>query len=103
MTGISARTLGESQRQDTENERETCHEDRAEPELAGLEDRLESITPHVFPLFCELDNEDGILASQADKNHEADLSKDIVVHSTQPDAGKSCQHAHGHNENDAQG
>jgi hypothetical protein len=41
----------------------------------------------VLDLLGELDNQDGVLAGQADQHHQADLREDVVVHLHQPDAG----------------
>src|SRR6201997_630069 len=41
----------------------------------------------------ELDDQDGVLARQADQHHEADLREQVVVQAAGGDAGQGAQHA----------
>ncbi len=50
----------------------------------------------------ELDNEDRVLASEADKHNEADLGEDVVIAAFKPDARDGEEQAHGYDENDGQ-
>jgi hypothetical protein len=50
----------------------------------------------------ELDDEDGVLASEPHENDQANLHKDIVVTSREPNAKQSRTHAHRHNEDHRQ-
>src|SRR5437899_7606344 len=56
----------------------------------------------VLDLFCEFDDEDGVLTSQPNKHNEADLRKDVVLHRTQPDTVDRAEQAHGDNQNDCE-
>ena len=58
--------------------------------------------PSGLLIFGELDDEDGVLAGEADQHHEADLGQDIVVHAAQPDPGDGAEQTQGHDQNDGQ-
>ena len=51
----------------------------------------------------ELDNQDGVLAGQADQHHEADLREDVDVAVRYGHAGERAEDAHRHHQNDSQG
>src|SRR4029077_9475081 len=54
-------------------------------------------------LFCEFDDEDGVLTSKPDENDEADLCKDVVLHRTQPDTVDRTEQTHRYDQNDCEG
>ena len=57
-----------------------------------------------FVLFAlgEFDDQDGVLARQADQHDESDLREDVVVAALEPHARDGEQQAHRHDENDGQ-
>ena len=72
---------GDHQRHHAEDEGEGGHQDRPQPQSAGLDhggDR--SPRPSLFRLARELDDQDGVLGGEADQHDEPDLGEDIVVH-----------------------
>ena len=60
------------------------------------------LLPWSSRLFGEFDNQDSNFHPSHEDN-KSDLSKDIIVHAAQPDSCKGGQHAHRHDEDDAQG
>jgi hypothetical protein len=71
--------LGDEERDDAEDEGDRGHDDRPEPELAGVEDGLLPGRPGDVPGTGELDDQDRVLAGEADEDHEADLGEDVDV------------------------
>ena len=57
----------------------------------------------LLALLGEFDDKDGVFASEPHEHNETDLGEDVVIHAAQPDSGERRQHAHRHDENDAQG
>ena len=86
-----------------EDECEACHQDRTKPEPAGLHRRFEPIAALLLALLGEFDDKDGVLAGEPHEHNETDLGEDVVIHAAQPDSGERRQHAHRHDQNDAQG
>ena len=96
-TGAAA----ENQRKNAENEGEGGHQDRAQAEAAGFDRGGEAIFPiAILNLFGELDDEDGVLAGEADEHDEADLGEDVVLHRAQPDAADRAEQTHRDDQND---
>src|SRR5437868_2281660 len=63
---FSPSSAGNDQWHYTENERERRHQDRPEPEMHGLESSASCGNTGFALLFSEFDNEDCILAREAD-------------------------------------
>ena len=57
----------------------------------------------VFNLLCELDDENRVLACESHEDDEADLRKDIIVHSPQQHSRERREDPHGNNKNDGKG
>src|SRR6185312_13027737 len=75
-----AGSLGEHQWYHAEDERERGHHDGPEPELARNERRVLGGDPFLAPGLGELDDQDRVLARQADQDDEADSREDVDVH-----------------------
>ena len=58
--------------------------------------------PAVALLLGELDDQDGVLARQADQHHEADLREDVDVHAGDQHAAHRAEQAHRHDQDDRQ-
>ena len=99
---LGAGALGEHQRHHAEDEGERGHQDRPQPQPAGLDRRLEAVLALVLQLLGELDDQDGVLGRQADQHHQADLREDVVVQLRQPDADDGGEQAHRHDQDDRQ-
>jgi tetratricopeptide (TPR) repeat protein len=95
--------LSQHKGKNAEDECEACHQDGTKPKPAGLNRRLEPITALLLALLGEFDDKDGVLAGEPHEHNETDLGEDVVIHAAQPDSGERRQHAHRHDENDAQG
>jgi hypothetical protein len=54
-------------------------------------------------LARELDDQNGVLGSQADENNEADLCQDIDGHAPHEEACDRREQAHRHDQDDRQG
>ena len=80
---LGAGPLGEHQRHDAEDEGERGHQDRPQPQPARLQRRFAPRHARLLALLGELDDQDGVLARQADQHHEADLREDVHVHAGQ--------------------
>src|SRR5262245_6000308 len=65
-------TVGDYQREDAEDERERGHQDRPQPHLGGLDRGVEPRRAFELPVAGELDDQNGVLARQADQHHEPD-------------------------------
>ena len=48
----------------------------------------------VLNLFCEFDDQDGVLTGEPDEHNEADLCEDVVLHRTQPDTVDRTEQTH---------
>ena len=57
---------------------------------------------HAFVLFVlgEFDDQNCVLAREADQHDQADLREDVVVAAFEPDAGDGEQQAHRHDQDD---
>ena len=71
--------LATHQRNDAENERERSHQDRPQAKPRGFLRRVEHRFPLAVQLLGELDDQNRILASQADQHDQSDLHEDIDV------------------------
>ena len=71
--------VGDHQRHDAEDEGERGHQDRPQPQPARLQRGLAPRQARLALLLGELDDQDGVLAGQADQHHEADLREDVDV------------------------
>ena len=60
------------------DEGEGGHQDRPEPQLAPFDGRILDARPFLAPLHRELDDQDRVLAEQADQHDQADLGVDVV-------------------------
>jgi hypothetical protein len=58
--------------------------------------------PSMLALAGELDDQDRVLARQADQHDQADLGEDVVVAAGQPHAGDRGQQAHRHDQDHRQ-
>ena len=88
---ISAGPFGKHQRHDAENKRQRGHHDRPQPQPAGPQRRLARGHARVALLPGKLNDQNRILARQANQYHEADLSEDVDVHVRQRDSGDGAQ------------
>src|SRR6266436_8104019 len=57
----------------------------------------------ILLMFCEFNDENRVLAGQADQNDQADLSEDVVVAAFQPNARYGEKQTHWYDQNDCQG
>src|SRR5207247_5396417 len=53
-------------------------------------------------LFCEFDNQDGVLASESNQHNESDLGEDVVLHRAQPYTVDRAEQTHGNDQNDCE-
>ncbi len=68
------------QRHHAEDEGERRHQDRPQTQLARRQRRVAARQAAFLVLVLgELDDQDGVLARQADQHHEADLREDVDV------------------------
>jgi len=51
------------------------HQDRPEPRLGGLDDRLDLVASLLLQLVGELDDQDSVLRDQSDERDESDLAR----------------------------
>ena len=77
---LGAGPVRDHQRHHAEDEGERGHHDRPQPQPARLQRRLAARHAGLALLLGELDDQDGVLAGQADQHHEADLREDVDVH-----------------------
>ena len=68
---------------------ERRHDDRPQPHPGGLHGGVEPGRAFLLAVAGELDDQDGVLAGQADQHHEADLHEDVDVHAADRDAGQA--------------
>ena len=99
---LGAGALGDHQRHDAEDEGERGHQDRPQPQPAGLEGRLAPRHARLLALLGELDDQDRVLARQADQDHEADLGEEAHVHAGQVHADERAEQAHRHHQDHRQ-
>ncbi len=67
------------QRHDAEDERERGHQDRPQTQLHRRQRGVAARQPRLALVLGEFDNQDRVLAGQADQHHEADLREDVDV------------------------
>src|SRR5438067_3427503 len=71
---------GAEVRHDAHDEGHGGHEDRAEPQVRGLEHRRPGIPPVLLlQMLGKLDDQYGVLTRQAHQHQEAYLREDVVV------------------------
>ena len=56
-----------------------------------------------FEIAGKLDDQDGVLAGEADEDEEADLGEDVVFTAREPHAGDCREQAHRHDQDDGEG
>jgi hypothetical protein len=98
-----ARSRAEHERNYPGDKGKGRHENRPQAELAGFDDGGNGILAGVFNLLCVFDDENCILACESHEDDEADLRKDIIVHSPQQHSRERREDAHGNNKNDGKG
>src|SRR6266481_9750994 len=99
--GAGART--NNKWNNAEDERERRHQDRTQSKATRFDRGGETVfVVAVLNLFCEFDDEDGVLTSQPNKHNKADLREDVVLHRTQPDTVDRTEQTHGDDENDCE-
>ena len=69
----------EPQRHAAEDERERCHQDRAQPQPRSFERGLDEILPCLEARFRELDDQNRVLRRQPDQHDDADLRIHVEV------------------------
>ena len=94
--------LRDHQREHARDEGDGGHQNRPQPQAAGFDGGLERRQAFVLFVLGELDDQDGVLARQADEHDQADLREDVVVAALEPHAGDGEQQTHRHDENDGQ-
>ena len=67
------------ERHDAHDERHRRHQDRTKSQTACFDRRLHRIAPGQFKLARKLDDQNGVLRRQTDKDDQADLREDVVV------------------------
>ena len=87
MAHLGAGADDEHQRHHAHDEGEGGHQDRAQPQAARFESGLDEAAPLPLQLARELDDQDRVLAGEADEHDQADLREDVVVAAGQPHAG----------------
>lgn len=93
---------GIQQRDDAQNKRQRCHDNRAQTQSARFKRRLNSRHAFELQVLRKLDNQNGVLARQANQNEEPDLGKYVHVQPLQVDAVEGAQQAHRNDENNRQ-
>src|SRR6476659_9716371 len=83
LSHLGARACSDDERNDPGDESKRSHQDWTQAEFASLDYRRNRIFTLVLDLFGILDDKDGVLTSEADKDDKANLSKYIVVHPSQ--------------------
>ena len=76
---------------------------RTQPQPAGFDGGFGADQAGVLFLFGEFDDENGVLAGQADQHDKSDLRENIIVHAARPDAQDGKEQAHRHDQDDRQG
>src|SRR6516164_3787769 len=103
LAHFTTRPFGKNQGHHTEDEREAGHDDGPQPQLAGFQRGMESRHAGLAPRLGEFDDQDGVLAGQADQYHKAHLREDVDIELGHDDAGDREEQTHWHHENDSQG
>src|SRR5262245_5374789 len=80
LAHLCARAGRDRERGNAEDEREGGHQDRAKPCAGGVHSGVCGGDALFLFLARELDNQDGVLGSEADENNEADLRQDVDGH-----------------------
>ena len=91
---------GEYQGQDAEDEGDGGHQDGAQPEARRLHGGLEQSHALGLQLLGELDDQNGVLAGEADQHDQTDLAVDVVLQTAQPLRSEGAEDRHGHGEQD---
>src|SRR5205823_7426477 len=91
------------QRNDTKDERERSHQDRAQSKTTRFDRGGETVfLVAILNLFCEFDDKDRVLTSESNQHNEADLGKDVVLHRAQPDTVDRAEETHRNDQNDCE-
>ena len=90
-----AGTGGEHQRHRAEDEGQRRHQDRAQAQPGRLGGRRDDANPFLAPPSGELDDQDGVLGSEADQHDEADLRVDVDLHAAQVDGAHGTEQRQG--------
>lgn len=99
-------TGGDDQRHHAHDEGERSHQDRAQAKPACLDGRLKRRSSLEFQFPGEFHDQDRVFSLRDRlKDDKADLRKDVVIPSRQPDAREGCEHAErdGQDDRDQQG
>ena len=102
MAHFASSPVRQDQRHDAHDERERGHQDRPQAQPASLDSRLNDPHAVVIAFARKLDDQNRVLARQADEDDESYLREDVVVGAAQLHADHGRQQAHGHDENDGQ-
>ena len=100
---LAARAAAEDERQHAGAERDRGHQDRTQPHAAGVQDRVDQRLRPLLEVLRELDDQDRVLARQADEHDQRHLREDVEVARLRerrevrdPHAEQRRQHAHRH-------
>ena len=100
VTHLAAGAACGDERHHAHDECERGHQDRPQPQPARFDGRLDHAHALLDALARELDDQDRVLAREADQHDEADLREHVVVPAAQPDAEQREQQAHRHDQHD---
>jgi len=90
----------DGERGNAQDERERGHQDRAQARTGGVHRGFAGGGTFLFFLARELDDQDGVLGSQADENDEADLRQDVDGHAARQQAGDRGEQTHRQDQDD---
>src|SRR5215469_1096109 len=88
--------LGKHQGNDAEDERKRGHQDGAKADARSLHGSFDERQSLGAQLLGELDNQNGVLAGEADKHHQPDLAVDVVLQSAQRLRAQSSEQSYRH-------
>src|SRR5439155_18752306 len=77
---LGAGTEADGDRQNTGDGREGGHQNRAQPDGAGLQHGLARVNAFGPLLVGEFDEQNRVFGHQADQQHQADLAEQIQIH-----------------------
>jgi len=89
-------------RGDAQDERQRGHQDRAEPRPCGMHRGFPGSAPLLFLLPRELDDQNRVLGSEANKHNEADLRKDIDRHTPHEQPRDGGEQAHWYDQDNSE-
>src|ERR1700733_15287815 len=96
-------TGGEHQGYDAQNKCEGSHQDRAQTDFCGFDGGLYRGTSVGAQLLRELDDQNGILAGQADEHDQADLAVHVVLQTAQSDSADRTKECNRNGQQDDEG